>query len=218
MKHAALISFSIFLATILFAERPYKVYETPVYEYQITEPRLKEFFPQDVAEYINQNSNCNHWGGEEPYDEERAKQIEAGVERDCTGLQEKYNSLLSKYSGTPEVLSRMKAIQDDPDKYIWDDPHHKSKVLNEYFEAEAQSIVRTVKEVLPEHEKIVAALNRQETSELKNKLGPITHRLKVQQEYLSNVMKNFDRLHSITQKQIKESEKKLNAALNWNKK
>ncbi len=27
--------------------------------------------------------SCHHWGGEEPYDEERAAQIRTGYERDC---------------------------------------------------------------------------------------------------------------------------------------
>ena len=37
--------------------------------------------PEDVPAFIERTVECNHWGGEEPYDKERAAQIRTAVER-----------------------------------------------------------------------------------------------------------------------------------------
>jgi hypothetical protein len=36
---------------------------------------LKKGQPQDAALFIDRYVECNHWGGEEPYDAERKKEI-----------------------------------------------------------------------------------------------------------------------------------------------
>jgi hypothetical protein len=33
--------------------------------------------PQAIQDFIERRANCNHWGGEEPYDAERRREIEA---------------------------------------------------------------------------------------------------------------------------------------------
>ena len=46
-------------------------------------PQVKEITngqPEDVVAFIERMVECNHWGGEEPYDKERGEQIRKAVE------------------------------------------------------------------------------------------------------------------------------------------
>ena len=48
---------------------------------------------------------CNHWGGEEPYDKERAEQIRKAVTRArCGTLDSDEQAMGRKYKGNKKVL------------------------------------------------------------------------------------------------------------------
>jgi hypothetical protein len=61
--------------------------------------------PRDVAAFIERVVECNHWGGEEPYDRERADQIRKAVENArCDGLDSDERALAQKYKGSKKVF------------------------------------------------------------------------------------------------------------------
>jgi hypothetical protein len=66
-------------------------------------PEIKK--PKIVEEAINAVGLCNHWGGEESYDEERAKEIGEGVARDCPDAQKKATKALKAYPNDPDLAS-----------------------------------------------------------------------------------------------------------------
>ncbi|MDX2028626.1 MAG: hypothetical protein SFW62_08320 [Alphaproteobacteria bacterium] len=67
-----------------------------------------EDLPQDVADFIDRQTLCNHWAGEEPYDKERAKQIEDGMRNArCDALDKDEQVLRDKYSKTPSVIEAL---------------------------------------------------------------------------------------------------------------
>jgi hypothetical protein len=71
-------------------------------------PQVKEITngqPEDVAVFIERMVECNHWGGEEPYDNERAEQIRTAVEKArCGSLDSEEQALERKYKGNRKVL------------------------------------------------------------------------------------------------------------------
>ena len=64
--------------------------------------------PPDVSSYLTRLEECVYWGGEEPYNKERAREIQSAVERlKCDRLDEDEQSLRSKYKGDKAVLDRI---------------------------------------------------------------------------------------------------------------
>jgi hypothetical protein len=61
--------------------------------------------PEDVVAFIERMVERNHWGGEEPYDKERAEQIRKAVEKArCDSLDSEEQALKRKYKGNKKVL------------------------------------------------------------------------------------------------------------------
>ena len=61
--------------------------------------------PRDVTAFIERTVECNHWGGEEPNDKERAAQIRTAVERaQCDRLNSDEQALKHKYRGKKKVF------------------------------------------------------------------------------------------------------------------
>jgi hypothetical protein len=71
-------------------------------------PQVKEITngqPEDVVAFIERMVERNHWGGEEPYDKERAEQIRKAVEKArCDSLDSEEQALKRKYKGNKKVL------------------------------------------------------------------------------------------------------------------
>jgi hypothetical protein len=64
--------------------------------------------PDDVAGYLSRLIECHHWAGEEPYNEERRKEIQAAAEHlACDSIEADERSLRSKYQGNREVLEKL---------------------------------------------------------------------------------------------------------------
>lgn len=53
-----------------------------------------------------------HWATEEPYSEQRRKEIAAGVERDCRGVDRKLGMLREKYRNDSAVRRRLAEFED----------------------------------------------------------------------------------------------------------
>ena len=48
---------------------------------------------------LSAKESCEHWSGEEPYDEARRKEIRNGARRDCDAFQKQLKAARKKYPG-----------------------------------------------------------------------------------------------------------------------
>ena len=75
-------------------------------------PQVKKItngMPKDVVALIERIAECNHWGGEEPYDKERAEQIRKAVKKaGCGSLDSQEQSIEQKYKRNKKVLEAIK--------------------------------------------------------------------------------------------------------------
>jgi hypothetical protein len=69
--------------------------------------------PRDVRVHLDRRMGCNHWLGEEPYDKERARQINAAVrELRCASLDREEPLLRKRYGASPPVLKALDDYRD----------------------------------------------------------------------------------------------------------
>ncbi len=69
---------------------------------------LQEGMPPEVRDFIRRAVNCNHWAGEEPYNEERRAQMAAAVSSlRCRELDTDQKELRSRYAKDTAVLARI---------------------------------------------------------------------------------------------------------------
>ncbi len=61
--------------------------------------------PADVAKFKERRDLCDHFRGEDPYDEERRKFLEDNLRRYCTGTDRELASLRAKYNDNEAVLT-----------------------------------------------------------------------------------------------------------------
>jgi len=214
MGRALLVVLSSLALAAPAKDRPYIEYKNEIYLGELFELRLNEVLPPDAAQYVDRFRECGHWGGEEAHDADRAKQIASGIERSCDGLTERKRALDDRYpSGTKEyalvasIIKEIEAGKDMP-SFVFSDPEKKSAVLDRYYEAHAQSVIRQVARQVPEHEAAVAAVRqaRRENKPLDaalQKARMTQFMLGVQQRYWDDVMNNVERLHPKTRDQIK---------------
>ncbi len=203
-------------------DQPYKEYKQPIFLGELFNLRLKEVLPSDAGEYIDLYRNCRHWRGEDAYNKERGEQIRKGIEGNCTGLDDKNRSIHDKYqNGTREskiinsIIKEIEAGVSLP-SFISHDPLRKSAILNEYYEAHAQYVARSVNQQIPKYEAIAEKLRNESVKVQEGTtkdLKMAKYMLGVQKNYLNDIMKNIDRLHPITREQIKQLEPKLSQVL-----
>jgi hypothetical protein len=55
---------------------------------------------------------CIHWGGEEPFSEERAADIEKGIERDCAEAQRKANMAVGLFPENGKLSEQLLYLHD----------------------------------------------------------------------------------------------------------
>lgn len=76
---------------------------------------LREGMPPDVSEFIRRAVICNHWAGEEPYDDDRREQIDRAVKSmGCLELDADQKALRSQYANQGEVLKRISKSRKTP--------------------------------------------------------------------------------------------------------
>ncbi len=69
--------------------------------------------PADVRAVVDRWELCNHWGGEEPYDKSRARQIEqASAKLRCDRLDHDEAVLRRRYASKPTILRLLTAAHD----------------------------------------------------------------------------------------------------------
>jgi hypothetical protein len=61
--------------------------------------------PREVRSLVDRRVGCNHWGGEDPYDQERAKEINSVMRSlRCVTLDRDEARLKRRYAGRSDVL------------------------------------------------------------------------------------------------------------------
>jgi hypothetical protein len=76
---------------------------------------LRKDMPADVSDFIRRAVTCNHWAGEEPYNEERRAQMaEAVGSLRCRELDTDQRALAKLYHGNAEVLRRIRQSRSTP--------------------------------------------------------------------------------------------------------
>lgn len=69
---------------------------------------LQEGMPPEVRDFIRRAVNCNHWAGEEPYNEERRAQMAAAVSSlRCRELDSDQKELRTRHAKDAAVLARI---------------------------------------------------------------------------------------------------------------
>ena len=98
---AFIFGIAILIAPVAFSQEPPEV------------ERLIKKMPKAVASYISRRMECNHWGGEEAYNHERAKQIEKAVKPlRCDRLDSDEMDLLAKYQNDPKIIKAIVAAKE----------------------------------------------------------------------------------------------------------
>lgn len=69
--------------------------------------------PADVAAFVADREQCDHFRGEEPYDAERGREIDAALDRYCRGTDARLAALKKKYAKGPASVSKMLAGFED---------------------------------------------------------------------------------------------------------
>jgi hypothetical protein len=62
--------------------------------------------PADVAAFIDDHQNCEHFSGEEPYDEERRAFLNQQLQG-CDQLESRRATLQQRHAAEPELLRRL---------------------------------------------------------------------------------------------------------------
>ncbi len=79
--------------------------------------KLQRGMPEAVASFISRTVECQHWGGEYPYDQERREWIEKAVARArCGDLEKDEKDLQSKYEKDSQILE---AIEKSKHLDLW---------------------------------------------------------------------------------------------------
>lgn len=83
--------------------------KTTVTPWEVKMANYLKGLPNDVVLLIQRMDNCDHWAGEDGYDEERAKEIEAAVSKlKCESIDADRARILKKYKSKKSVVNKIK--------------------------------------------------------------------------------------------------------------
>jgi hypothetical protein len=69
--------------------------------------------PAEVRDFIDRRANCNHWFGENGYDEPRRAQIQSALnELRCADLERDEVALKRRYAKSPAVLTGLETSKE----------------------------------------------------------------------------------------------------------
>ncbi|MFC7288007.1 hypothetical protein ACFQPC_08170 [Herminiimonas glaciei] len=63
--------------------------------------------PADVARFVEKRDGCDHFRGEEAYDEERRQFLLKNMNKLCRGTDARLLQLKKKYAGRPAVIGKL---------------------------------------------------------------------------------------------------------------
>jgi hypothetical protein len=67
--------------------------------------------PADVTAFVEKREGCDHFRGEEAYDEERGRFIRENLEKLCTGTDATLAALKAKYAKRAEVMQKLSEFE-----------------------------------------------------------------------------------------------------------
>jgi hypothetical protein len=68
--------------------------------------------PADVAAFVEDRQQCDHFRGEDPYDAERRAEIDAMLDRYCVGSDNRLAELKAKYRDVVPVVSVLDTFEE----------------------------------------------------------------------------------------------------------
>jgi hypothetical protein len=69
--------------------------------------------PLDVRRFIERRQSCDHWAGEEPYDRDRARQIDSALRRDrCDTIDRTEVRLRRRHARRRDIIRAIEAARD----------------------------------------------------------------------------------------------------------
>ena len=69
-------------------------------------------FPQEVTSFMVDRDSCDHFRGEEPYDNERRVYLAESIAELCTGSDARLALLRRRYAGNPSVIAALRGYDD----------------------------------------------------------------------------------------------------------
>jgi hypothetical protein len=66
-----------------------------------------EKLPADVVQYVERRESCDHWRGEDGYDQARQAEIKQALCQSCPGSDAGFVRLTKKYKTNKRVLARL---------------------------------------------------------------------------------------------------------------
>jgi hypothetical protein len=70
-----------------------------------------ERLPEDVARFIERRDGCDHFRGEEAYDEERRQFLLQKMIETCKGTDRQLAALKKKYRGQKQVMEKLSGYE-----------------------------------------------------------------------------------------------------------
>jgi hypothetical protein len=94
-----LILFILFCSSVAVAEVPLWQDKLDAYVAEL---------PKDVTALLKRMDECEHWGGEEPYDDARKQEITEAVGRlKCDDVAKDRAKILKKYKKKPKIVDKI---------------------------------------------------------------------------------------------------------------
>lgn len=69
-------------------------------------------FPQEVTSFMVDRDGCDHFRGEEPYDNDRRVYLAENIAELCTGTDARLAMLRRRYAGNPAVIAALHGYDD----------------------------------------------------------------------------------------------------------
>jgi hypothetical protein len=82
-------------------------------DYETEFAELTHGLPVEIRDFIDRRANCNHWLGEEPYDDERKEEIAAALMvLRCNYLRKDEHMLRRRYMRNEKALKALEISKD----------------------------------------------------------------------------------------------------------
>lgn len=69
-------------------------------------------FPDEVTAFLVDRDGCDHFRGEEPYDEDRRAFLDDNIRQLCTGTDARLADLRHRYARNPDVIAALASYED----------------------------------------------------------------------------------------------------------
>lgn len=69
--------------------------------------------PSDVSAFVEKRDLCDHFRGEEPYDEERREFLIKNITKLCTGTDNELARLKEKYKDNSAITEKLSSYEED---------------------------------------------------------------------------------------------------------